>query len=73
MNTIRARVTTLWSAVTGHRFRCLADSSAKQSRIQRLAETIGRQFTFDGDKSPEQSADKSEHSKVYCFGANRVG
>jgi hypothetical protein len=41
----------------------LADSSAKQSRVQRRVEQAGRLLAFDGDKSPAESAAKSAHSK----------
>lgn len=60
---MRVRTTKLWSAVTCHRFRRLADKSAKQSRVQRLAEKLECLPVFDGDKSPAESADKSAHSK----------
>jgi len=40
--------------VTGHRFEGLADSSAKQSRVQRLGEKPAPLLAFDGDKSPAQ-------------------
>jgi len=53
----------LWSAVTGHRLHGLADLSAKQSSVQRLAERIKHQLAFDGDKSPAESGVKSPHSK----------
>ena len=53
----------IWSAVTGHRFRCRADWPVRQSRVQRLEKPKGRLWQLDGDKSPAQSADKSAHSK----------
>jgi len=37
-----ARTSKLWSAVTCYRFRCSADSSVEQSRVQRLAPETGR-------------------------------
>jgi hypothetical protein len=60
----------LWTAVTCHRFVRLADLSAKQRRVQRRGELPQpvvhsesvRPATFDGDKSPAQSAAKSAHS-----------
>jgi hypothetical protein len=61
MKTVRDCTAELWSAVTRHRFRCSADLSAEQSRVQRLAERFGRSIAFDGDKSPAESADKSAH------------
>ena len=45
----------------------LADSSVRESRVQRLAEEAGRFLTFDGDQSPAESADKSAQSKA-CGG-----
>jgi hypothetical protein len=50
--------------VTCHRFGGFADLSAKQSRVQRLAQKFAMPFAFDGDKSPAKSADKSAHSKA---------
>jgi hypothetical protein len=40
----------------------LADLSAKQSRVQRRAESP-RSSQFDGDKSPAESGDESPHAK----------
>jgi len=53
----------IWSAVTCHRFGRFGDLSPKQGRVQRPGR-VGRVATFDGDKSPAESADKSAHSKV---------
>jgi len=55
----------LWSAVARRRFRRLAGSPVKQSRVQRLAGPIERALEFDGDKSPAESAAKSAHSKAW--------
>src|SRR5216117_3646676 len=41
----------------------LCDLSPKQGRVQRPGR-VGRLPTFDGDKSPAESAYKSAHSKV---------
>ena len=71
MNRLRIGTATFWSAVTRHRFRRLADLSARQSRVQRLVEKLGRPFAIDGDQSPAESADKSAHSKA-CGGMGRV-
>jgi hypothetical protein len=46
-----------WSAVICHRFDRLAGLPARQSRVQRLAETP-RARQCDGDKSPAESADR---------------
>ncbi len=54
----------LWSAVTRHRFIRFGDWSPKQGRVQRPMELVGSPFTFDGDKSPAESADQSAHSKA---------
>ncbi|HMP82574.1 MAG TPA: hypothetical protein PKA41_07690 [Verrucomicrobiota bacterium] len=54
----------LWSAVTCHRLCCLADLSARQSRVQRLAEKPEAPLVFDGDKSSAESADKPAHSNA---------
>jgi len=59
---LRAVAARFWSAVTCHRFWCFGDLSPKQGRVQRPGR-VGRLATFDGDKSPAQSADKSAHSK----------
>lgn len=61
-----ARMTALWSAETCLRFGCLAGLSARQSRVQRLG-VFPRVESFDGDKSPAKSADKSAHSKALCW------
>jgi Cu(I)/Ag(I) efflux system membrane fusion protein len=61
------RVAILWSAVTCqtcHRLHRRADSAARQSRVQRLAEAGGHVLAFDGDKSPAKSAARSAHSKA---------
>src|SRR4051812_48468749 len=52
----------------GHRFRCLADSSTKQSRVQRLGK-ISRTNAFNGDKSPAESGENSSHSTLHAFAA----
>src|SRR2546428_5718272 len=57
-----AETARIWSAVTCHRFWCFGDLSPKQGRVQRPGRVV-RLATFDGDKSPAQSADKSAHSK----------
>jgi len=62
MTLLRARPTKIWSAVTRHRFGRLADSSAKQSRVERL-EKFPRASRFGGDKSPAKSGENSPHSK----------
>jgi hypothetical protein len=71
MAKVRAFSIKIWSAVTCHRFRCWADWSAQQSRVQRLGGTPRRR-TFDGDKSPAQSADQSAHSKVQRLQLHRA-
>jgi hypothetical protein len=58
---IRARTAKIWSAVTCHRCLRLADLSARQSRVQRLAAN-SRARPFDGDKSPAESGENSPHS-----------
>src|SRR5881296_1423744 len=58
-----ARPARIWSAVTCHRFGRFGDLSPKQGRVQRPGR-VGRVPTFDSDKSPAESADKSAHSKV---------
>jgi Xaa-Pro aminopeptidase len=50
----------------------LADWSARQSRVQRLAEKLGNPLANDGDKSPAKSADKSAHSKACAHFAHGV-
>src|SRR5881296_419508 len=60
----------IWSAVTCHRFGRFGDLSPKQGRVQRPGR-IGRVATFDGDKSPAESADKSAHSKVVAASPRR--
>lgn len=62
----------LWSATTGRRLYGFADSSAKQGRVQRLAELLEQPLPFDGDKSPAKSADKSAHSKAVAHPPGRV-
>jgi hypothetical protein len=64
MKTVWVPTEGLWSAVTRHRFSRLADSSARQSRVQRLVNWVERVFAFDGDKSPAESAAKSAHSEA---------
>lgn len=51
--------------MTCHRFGRLADSSAKQRPDSEsvLDDAADVSLTFDGDKSPAKSADKSTHSK----------
>ena len=66
--------TALWSAATCRRFVRLADLSAKQRRVERRGKAsepivrsrIVRLTTFDGDKSPAESADESPHSKGFA-------
>src|SRR5262252_7781959 len=53
----------IWSAVTGRRFGCLADLSARQSRVQRLECPSAALVGSDGDKSPRESGENSPHSK----------
>ncbi len=50
MTELRARTTKIWSAVTRHRFGRLADSSAKQRRVQRCAKGMDSPVAVDGDK-----------------------
>ena len=67
----RQSANALWSTATCRRFFGLADLSAKQRRVRRLAEGLPcparfgseRPFLVDGDKSPVKSGDKSPHSK----------
>src|SRR5688572_1068406 len=58
---LRAWTVKIWTAVTRHRFGRLADSSARQSRVQRLG-PFPCAPPFDGDKSPAQSGEHSPHS-----------
>jgi hypothetical protein len=50
----------------------LADSSAKQSRVERLG-TFPRVSQFDGDKSPAQSGENSPYSKSLWLRLRRGG
>jgi len=68
---IRSRTTTIWNAVTGHRFGCFGDSSPKQGRVQRPGVQSRCPYAFDGDRSPAQSADESAHSKTRGCGNSR--
>src|SRR5437867_5957741 len=63
MKKLCAQPARIWSAVTCHRFGRFGDLSPKQGRVQRPGR-VGRVPTFDGDKSPAESADKSAHSKL---------
>jgi len=67
MMKLRARTTKIWSAVTRHRFGRQADSSARQSRVERL-EIFPRASQFGGDKSPAKSGENSPHSKSLWLG-----
>ena len=62
----------IWSAVTRHRFYRFGDLSPKQGRVQRLGKQLDVPLTFDGDKSPAESADKSAHSKACGRGASPI-
>jgi hypothetical protein len=66
--TLRARTTSLWSAVTCHRFHRFGDLSPKPGRAQRPAAEVVPRLALDSDQSPaENPAETSLDGEKWGF------